>query len=64
MKLRVRVDIDVDVPETAVVGGATPSAIAEKARVTLQERISAMFSPWGNRVDVYVNTGPDPKAKG
>ena len=63
MKVRIRVDIEVDVPVTAVVGGATPETIAKAARTVLPKSIGSIFSPWKSRVDVDVLTEPDPKAK-
>lgn len=62
MKLRVAIACEVDVPDSSVEGGATPDAIAVKAREICQERVARIWTGWGNSVTVAVtHDAPAPR---
>lgn len=60
MKLWVEIQCDVDVPDAAVTGGATPEAIAQRVSEVCRERVERIFAGWGNSVTVRATTSGQP----
>lgn len=58
MKLLVQIAVDVDVPDSALGGAATPEALADLVKSTCEKRVGQIWCGWGHKVEATVTIVP------
>jgi hypothetical protein len=57
--MRVLIVADVDVPDSSLGGAATPETVSAMAKETCEQRVSRIWTGWGNKVEATVSMVPD-----